>query len=461
MVVRDDRNSFYHVLGIGPAGRVVSCSRGAKHLAEFGFEEGYDWFVTRNGFSSRKSREAAYCRQLNSFLFDIDVHGGGADAEYSVALAVQLLESAWAAGKIPEPTMAVFTGRGLQLYYALERSTTTRLRDGSRNRRGEAYFNDVYRKLASAIGGIVRCVPDAELDRAVFDASRVSRVPGTVNSKCGKTCRVIHDSGIFHTLKGINEALPSGPREMRGKSGGGGWRRKGGYSSLAKIRMEKVEELRDYREVRGGCDGKRELMCFVYHNAAVQLFADPEDAYEATSRFNAGFSDPVDQREVDNIRKSVAKVGFYMMSSAKIAAFLGLTDEEAYDTSFFATKRDIERQKTKDETRERRRRRDAGIAFLEANKLGARQIADAMGCCVRTVYNARKGKGEGESTIGLREATRLLLEVVRPLKPEPITTNNKSAAKNLQRGDHSETPDSLGWAAPVAAGMREGPPGGL
>lgn len=79
-----------------------------------------DWYVSVNGFVGR-GKGSEHLRQKNALVFDLDAHDGR--HERAVPLAIAALDSAVARGLVPEPTMTVSTGRGLQLYYVLARKT--------------------------------------------------------------------------------------------------------------------------------------------------------------------------------------------------------------------------------------------------------------------------------------------------------------------------------------------------
>lgn len=433
MITHDDRNSFYHIarsdprLPEGSPLKWAGFSRGTKHLSEFEFEEGYDWFVTRNGFSSKLSRTSDMCRQLNSFLFDIDAHGGENPAA-AADLALAALESAWNSGCIPIPTMAIRTGRGAHVYYALERSTATRKSDGSPNDRGVKFFRDVEARLCAAVKKALEPIPGIVVDESVFDAARVARVPGTLNSKAQETCRVVFESGQYHSLPRLSEALPRLPtpcrRDGRGK---GSYRRRDRYGQLATCRMRGIEKL---QRARGfGNVGNRENMCFCYYNSAVQVYESRDDAFGALSDFNARFADPLPQRELDGIRSSVDKVGFYRMGAPKLSAFLNLTEEEAVSTGFFMTKRDIDREESKARTANTRKKRNAKIAFLSnIPDVTKAQIAAAAGCSTRTVYAVLADR-DANRAISLDDATRLALDFA---KGEKGVTTKETVAEKLQ-----------------------------
>ena len=128
------------------------------------------------------------------------------------------------------------------------------------------------------------------------------------------------------------------------------------FSQLASTRMNRIRKLLEYRGFDNS--GNRELMCFCYYNSAVQQFASTQDAFNELVDFNSLFKNPLPTKELEGIRSSVDKVGFYKLSAPKISQLLNLSDSEAVETGFFMTKRDINRVASKRATSEKSRSRE-------------------------------------------------------------------------------------------------------
>lgn len=411
MLTRDDRGSAYHFMSRDASG-LWSAEGGvpAAGLAAVGLVPGFDWYVTPNGFSTRSKygRKVEKLRQVNVLKYDIDFHAPADDAPYLSYLAFEILKASWCSGAIPVPSMVVDSGRGLHLYYALERSTAYRLRGGAINDRGLRYLADVDRRLADALQAAIETLHEARLDRSVSDLARVMRVPGTINRANGRTCQVVYDSGTTHTLASLAAALPAQgrvhrpmrPRLLR-------------FDKLSMSRMAKVEALQEARGTR--CHGTRELMCFVYYNAAVQVYESRDDAFEALVAFNERFVERVAVRELEGVRRSVDKVGFYKIGAEKVTGkFLQMSAEEIEELGFFESVKKTSRAAAKRRTAERREARNALIAELYG-QAGATyvSVAKQVGCSRRTVANVLKTLRDATSTTGsssLKDAIRTALD---------------------------------------------------
>ena len=410
-LTHDDRNGFYRVAHRSPGGKWSERSYSADGLAKVPFDGSGDWYVTRNAFCCSKSRSAKYCRHVNSLMFDIDFHSSN-DPVYSCGLAYEILRAAWEAGRIPVPTMILSTGRGLQLYYCLERTISYRVRGKRVNEIALNYYRDVQARLGDALALLLECLPDAVFDKSVYDVSRVGRVPGTLNSACGRTCRMIFCSNIFHDLRALSvdvdpddASQPEPPRQRCSTPTSD--------SALACSRINLIERL---QEIRGReCMGHRELMVFCFYNCAVQAYSSRDDAYNAVRSFNERFLEPLDEAEIQGVQKSVDKVGYYKMGQPKLAEKLGLSEDEAESIGFQRSSKAMRREAAKAQTAERRRERDATILGLYKTS-GATQksVADTVGCSVRTVASVLKEAREADARTAVA-ARSALLESLRDL----------------------------------------------
>ena len=95
------------------------------------------------------------------------------------------------------PSFIVDSGRGLHLWWLLDEPAEP----------NEA-FVDLLRGLRRVFAG----------DPAVCDLARIMRLPGTINSKVDRECRVLHDTGRRYGIDDISEWL-SWQRELIGEPG--------------------------------------------------------------------------------------------------------------------------------------------------------------------------------------------------------------------------------------------------
>ncbi len=410
-LLHDDRNSFY-VLSTDEGGRWedVPVRRAQLAALPLGMGAGAtsaSYYITHNGFADRR-RKLESCRQVNAMFFDLDCHGAaGFECRRLVGEANRLVVAAAKAGTLPRPTMVVDSGRGLHLYYVLERSIPCRLRAGGSmqpNEKALAYFRDVQLRLADVLDEVLAGLDGVDVDRAVFDCTRVSRIPGTYNAKAGRRARLLSADGGYWQLGDLARyrvqaaAVPSPtalPAAQPQHTPAGTLVR---FDRLMASRLRKVAELQEHRGY--ACEGNRELMCFVYYNTAVQLYERAE-AFRRLGAFNARFKRPLGSDELEGIRSAVDSVvnvkgerGYYVLSAETLIRLLALTPAEIEATRFFTSKRAAERAEAKRITRARRDERDQRICRLYATgELTQAQVAEAVGCSVRTVSKAVKAAG--------------------------------------------------------------------
>lgn len=349
-----------------------------------------DHYVTVNSFAGRR-RDINRCRQVNAIMLDVDAHDGN---HGSVVSALRhKLESVISRGAIPAPNIVVDSGRGLQIYYVLEKSIPYRLRSGAVNTSVLEFLADVRSMVATLMETeLVSHVAGADLDRSVFDLARVSRIPGSYNTAAGHRATIVSTSREYWSLSSLKEACgiaASKPAKPTRKAP------VYKFDRLQMSRMAKVEELVAYREAHGGCQGTRDLCLFVYYNSATQV-AGPQEALRRTHALNQRLSSPLPTEDIDQIARTVdsntvlygvarGKKGFYPLSMETVIAKLHLTAEEISATNFFSSKRATERSAAKLATASKRAARDARICKLYGNGFTQAEVAATVGCSIGTV----------------------------------------------------------------------------
>ena len=368
--------------------RCIPCAQ-LPHLAST-FIDQNDRYVTVNGFIGAK-RDVASCRQVNALVIDIDCHS--ADSTNTVQALLARFSELNSKNSIPSPTVAVATGRGLQLFYVLEHSIPCRLSSGSLNEKALSFLIDVRGMLFDTLDvHLASPVSGASLDRSVSDLSRVVRIPGSFNSAAKCRARLIFDDGPTWSLTNLKTALqPILPNKNPKPSS----KRPAKLDRLNTSRMRKTRELVALRDSQGRLKGTRDLCLFVYYNAAKQVLGAVE-AKQRTHALNQSTSCPLPVADVNQIAKTVdnavvqygplrGQTGFYPMTAETIIDKLCLTTEEIQTLNFFASKRSDDRAAAKRVTKERRAKRDATICKLYGNGLSQTQVAKRTECSIRTV----------------------------------------------------------------------------
>ena len=397
ILTHDDRNSYY-LLSTCANGTWTEAAYKKSQLPFVPLGEFRPSYVTHNGFTGKR-RKTEEVRQLGSLFFDLDCHAASTrTAREAVDAALSLIAAACESRSLPEPSLIVDSGRGAHLYYVLDRSIPYRFATGGTvNEKGIGLFRLVQRRLARLIEEVVSPVADIEVDRKVFDFTRVARIPGTYNEAAGCFARLVSVNEAFHDLSNLALWKPKRDAEpMPEKS-----RRSPVIVSFQPLLLSRLGKILELQELRGfSCEGNRELMSFVFYNTAVQVYSR-EEAKRRLALFNARFTSPLAACELRGIEKSVDRVvnvhgqkGFYLLSARKLIELLALSPEESKAIGFFASKRMMDRALAKEETRKKREERNTRIIELyRTGRFTQVQVANEIGCSERTVASVLKEAG--------------------------------------------------------------------
>lgn len=389
--------------------------------------DGFDSYVSVNGFCGR-SRAEGNLRHVNSLMYDLDVeaaHSGelsGRALERAKGDGAALVYDLVERGLLPKPTMVVDTGRGLQVHYVLERTASYRNSLGEVNRPLLA----VVKRVRDGLASLLRAACSApgcqlSLDEAASDLSRVCRIPGSTNTKSDTRAALLHDDGPLWSLEGLLAFLPQaqGPRKpASGTSPVSRPRRpdmdEGASGLLCRLRMSKLQELRDLREASGGCLGTRNELLFCYVNAAFSLYGTTR-TLELGRKFNDGFSRPLPDSEVRASVSGISRNGVYRFGRRRLAEHVALSDEEDRAIGFFdlpATK-EMRRRAEKRRRAEAKAERDAKVLSFAKEGLSYGEVARMVGVSRRTVCSVLSKAGYARRRHVGRKASTLSVPMLR------------------------------------------------
>lgn len=393
----DDRNSSY-ALATCIDGTWRESMHKHSHLSFIGAPSNGSLYVSVNGFSGDRRRLDSL-RQINALFFDLDCHESSrSQTDNAIRNAIETINEAVRIEKLPRPTLTVDSGRGLHLYYVLNRSIPYRCSaNGPVNEKALGLFQFVQQKLSRTLSQLMEPIDCIDVDEKVFDFTRVSRVPGSFNPAAQRYARLLSSSDSYYDLSELNAKLGGFAKdvvspEMRHSTNAIFSKKHGDDSPLLRSRLANVISLQTLRNF--DCEGSRELMCFIFYNTAVQLVG-PSDASRQLCSFNSRFTQPLSQAELDSVVRSVDRVvnvrgqrGYYVLSAKKIVEMLALTEQEKIKIRFHSSTRSIIREKAKEATASRRALRDKRITNLyRSGDFTQNEIAQRVGCSLRTVAN--------------------------------------------------------------------------
>lgn len=301
-------------------------------------------YTSVNSFKGGKRTSASLFNYCSIFI-DIDCHAMDLEGiKEAKRRTVELLEEAYASGKLAEPTMITDTGRGFGLQYVLARS----IANIDQTEKQQSFFKRVRKSLFERYRDILSVDPmAAQPDASALDDARVCRLPGTYNQSAGTYCRLIGMSKKYYELSKIVQDCHLwnwvDDEEYRKKKEEKERKRKeriaaGKVIPFGEIRFPflsaRVDQLMKLQDLRGeDCtDDCREQILFIAYSAYVQL--DRDTAADKLQKLNTRFTDPLDQAEIDHIvEETDASVGFdhrgfYKLKNSYLVERLNLSEEE-------------------------------------------------------------------------------------------------------------------------------------
>lgn len=372
----------------------------------------HNTYVSVHGFT-KYGRKSEDIRQINAIYFDLDMHNKevlsilrSKDVQMSyidecIGNTLNILYDAVHSEEIPEPTMITNTGRGLGIFYVLDRSIACAK---GRNEKQVTYWHQVYRGLALKFKEILTEEnnqfaknPEALLefdDKVVADVSRVTRMPMTYNQAAGRECKLLSAEGGYYSLKELGKYIKYVPKRMIQKT-----------ENVVRVdffsmrfHQERIVALENLQKIRNyKCNGNREYMCFCFYNEATQLYG-PKQATSMVRTYNNNFTEPLLASEIRNLVKGVDEnkgkdhAGFYKLSNQWIVEKCQMSLAEQESTGINLTKRQIERQLKKEKHHKEREERNLAIISYAQNHVDCpyKAIAEHFGVSVSTVKNVLK-----------------------------------------------------------------------
>jgi len=321
-----------------------------------------DVYTTPNSFYIPE-RASANIRHFRSLYVDLDLDQyEKSETVYQVFLMAE-------AGTIPQPTMAVDSGRGVHLYWRIEHApmaaawTWQELQDY------------LYKKLKH-LGA----------DPKATDGARLLRLPGTINSKNGNLCKILHHTNKTYSMYELREQYlnvkPKPDKQPKAKKNGQVKHLFNPYS-LHQARLSDLLtlcHLRDY-----DMEGYRNttLLLFSYWQGVITR--DCSELERTTLDFNRKFKEPLSDSEVKAIARCVPKAieaflndevtplgkAGYNYKNTTLIERLDITEREQRELKTIISSK--EKNRRKDDRRKEARRNDEGRTEREQRKANLTQ----------------------------------------------------------------------------------------
>lgn len=372
----------------------------AQFVPQMHISRRLDYYITANTVKGVE-RNTDDVFSLNNIVVDIDCHGENTDlspAELAQAFVWRCQRDKWSIGEMPVPNSVVYTGRGVQLWWAIDavsvklewiyKRVQNWLMDG---------LQDVLNEYSESLAGL-------SIDRA--SSQKIAgwfRMPLTYNTVAKRWGNLQILKAERYSHQELFEMVPKGYRTAsegrKNKDDAlvspalpllseGDIEALRGGSSLMALRVYKISRLRALRNADKG-EEMRDLFCFVVYCALLAEF-DEDEAWSRLQAFNKGFKEPLNETELANNMMSATRKFGYRLTNQWIIDSLSVTEDEQEQTGIYPVTDKIIRFKQSNYARDTLRaaikeERDNRVFSLFCDGLSKAEIARVTGLSRNTV----------------------------------------------------------------------------
>lgn len=283
-------------------------------------------YITPNTFY-KPYRRLECIKELNSLFIDLDYYKIGKTKDQ----IIMDLEDNYFNKKIPIPNFIMDSGRGLYLIWSIKKLPSMAL---PLWKAVQDYFWNQLKELGA--------------DRQALDATRILRVPGSINSKTNTVVSIIDEYKYEYELREIQEEyLP----ELKPKE-----KKKGRPNKVCFIYRErslyygriqdiiKLCELREYH-----LKGHREVLLFLYRYYLCSFTEDTKKALDDVIELNRMFKNPLRENEVIRATQSAERCYLdndkqYKYKNDTLIELLEITEEEQKHMKILISKEEYRRR---------------------------------------------------------------------------------------------------------------------
>ena len=245
---------------------------------------GENIYITLNTFF-KPYRRLECIKELNALFIDLDYY----KTKFTKEQIIMNLEGNYFNKIIPATNYILDSGRGLALIWLINKVPSQALP------LWKAIEEYLYNQLK-----------EFGADRQALDATRILRVPGSINSKSKTVVSIIDEYDYIYDLREIQkEFLP----ELKPKEKRKGRPKKINYvyreRSLYYARIHDITKLCELREY--DLRGHREIILFLYRYYLCSFTEDTKKALEDVLELNSMFISPLKENEVIRATRSAEK----------------------------------------------------------------------------------------------------------------------------------------------------------
>ena len=283
-------------------------------------------YITLNTFF-KPYRRLECIKELNALFIDLDYY----KTKFTKEQIIMNLEENYFNKTIPATNYILDSGRGLALIWLINKVPSKALP------LWKAIEEYLYNKLK-----------EFGADRQALDATRILRVPGSINSKSKTVVSIIDEYDYIYDLREIQkEYLP----ELKPKEKKKGRPKKVNYvyreRSLYFARIQDITKLCELREY--DLRGHREIILFLYRYYLCSFTEDVQKALEDVLELNSMFIAPLKENEVIRATRSAEKCYLdknkeYKYKNDTLIELLEITEYEETKMSTIISKNEYKRR---------------------------------------------------------------------------------------------------------------------
>ena len=317
---------------------------------------GKNIYITLNTFF-KPCRRLECIKELNFLYIDLDYY----KTKYTKEQVIMNLEENYFNKIIPATIYILDSGRGLALLCNINKVTSKALH------LWKAIQEYLYKQLK-----------EFGADRQALDATRILRVPGSINSKSKTVVSIIDEYDYIYDLREIQkEYLP----ELKPKEKKKGRPKKINYvyreRSLYFARIQDIIKLCELREY--DLRGHREIILFLYRYYLCGFTEDVQKALEDVLELNSMFRYPLKENEVIRATMSAEKCYLdknkeYKYKNDTLIELLEITEYEETYMSTIISKNEYKRRHREREKNRYLEKLKADGKIKEKDKLLQRRI---------------------------------------------------------------------------------------
>ncbi len=337
---------------------------------------GENIYITLNTFF-KPCRRLECIKELNFVYIDLDYY----KTKYTKEQVIMNLEANYFNKIIPTTNYILDSGRGLALLWNINKVPSQALP------LWKAVQEYLYKQLK-----------EFGADRQALDATRILRVPGSINSKSKTVVSIIDEYDYIYDLREIQkEYLP----ELKPKEKKKGRPKKINYvyreRSLYYARIQDITKLCELREY--DLRGHREIILFLYRYYLCSFTEDVHKALEDVLELNSMFIYPLKENEVIRATRSAEKCYLdknkeYKYKNDTLIELLEITGYEETQMSTIISKNEYKRRhREREKNRYIERLKSEGkISKKEEVKIRREKIKDLLlkGLSQKEIYSLLK-----------------------------------------------------------------------